>query len=255
VTTWWVPAVVGVALLGTYAVGLARRPRTLPAWPHARTAAWAAGGLLGAAAVSPPLDLLATTDPRAHMTQHLLLGMYAPLGLVLGTPVTLLLGSASPAGRRRASRVLRSRPVHVLSRPAVAAVLDVGAPFVLHLTTPGGAVLADPVGRRLVLVHFLAAGCLFTWSVAGSDPAPRRPGIVGRVVVLVGAAGAHAFLAKLLYARAVEASAHSAVAHHADERAAEAARWMYYGGDGAELLLAVVLFATWYRRRRARRAW
>ncbi len=28
----------------------------------------------------------------------------------------------------------------------------------------------------------------------------------------------------------------------------QAARWMYYGGDLAELVLAVLLFAKWYRR-------
>ena len=29
----------------------------------------------------------------------------------------------------------------------------------------------------------------------------------------------------------------------------QAARWMYYGGDLAEVVLAVLLFAEWYRRR------
>jgi putative membrane protein len=95
-----------------------------------------------------------------------------------------------------------------------------------------------------VHVHFLAAGYLFAWAIAGPDPAPRRPGIGTRTAVLVLAAGAHSYLGKLLYARAGE------LPHGAGHGASEmevAAQWMYYGGDLAELLLAAALFATWYR--------
>lgn len=270
---WWAAAAVAGALLAPYAAGLARRPRTLPAWSSWRTTAWATGALLAAAAVGPPLADLAATDHRAHMVQHLVLGMYAPLGLVLGAPGRLLLGSVSPRRARRLSHVLRGGPVHVLVHPVTAAVLDVGALFVLYLTPLEAAVRADPALRWLVLGHFLAAGCLFTWSVAGTDPGPRRPSVRARALVLVAAAGAHATLAKLLYARAVgggDATAHDAVhdpvhdavhdavhgAVHGAGSRADAAVWMYYGGDGAELLLAVALLATWYRRRgaRARRA-
>ncbi len=254
---WWPTALATGALLAPYAVGLARRPPTLPAWSPWRTAAWVTGALLVAVAVSPPLAGLAATDHRAHMVQHLLLGMYAPLGLVLGAPARLLLGSVGPARGRRVSHLLHSAPVHVLSHPVPAAVLDVGALFVLYLTPLEAAVRAEPLVRWLVLGHFLAAGCLFTWSIAGTDPAPRRPVVRARALVLVAAAGAHAALAKLLYARAVRAGdvhASHAGAHDAAHRA-DAAVWMYYGGDGAELLLAVALLATWYRRRspRARR--
>ena len=39
--------------------------------------------------------------------------------------------------------------------------------------------------------------------------------------------------------------------HDASAIGTEAAvpQWMYYGGDAVELLLAVALFAAWYRRR------
>jgi putative membrane protein len=58
-------------------------------------------------ATSPPLEALAHADARGHMAQHLLLGMYAPLALVLGAPLTLLLGSIPlpPAGPLPASSV------------------------------------------------------------------------------------------------------------------------------------------------------
>ncbi len=249
---WWLAAAAAAALVAPYAAGVARRPATLPPWSPWRTTAWVTGALLVAASVSPPLADLAVTDHRAHMVQHLLLGMYAPLGLVLGAPARLLLGSVRPRRGRRLSHLLRSAPVHVLSHPVTAGLLDVGALYVLYLTPLEAAVRGDPALRWLVLGHFLAAGCLFTWSIAGTDPGPRRPSVRARAVVLVAAAGAHAALAKLLHARAVRGG-HGPSDHtgtHDPAHAAEAAVWMYYGGDGAEVLLAVALLATWYRRRR-----
>jgi putative membrane protein len=251
---WWLAAGAAAALIAPYAAGLARRPRTLPPWSPWRTTAWVTGALVVAAAVSPPLADLVATDHRAHMVQHLLLGMYAPLGLVLGAPARLLLGSVRPHRGRRVSHLLRSAPVHVLSHPVMAGLLDVGALYVLYLTPLGAAVRGDPALRWLVLGHFLAAGCLFAWSIAGTDPGPRRPSVRARAAVLVAAAGAHAALAKLLYARAVRGG-DGHLDHpgtHDPAHSAEAAVWMYYGGDGAELLLAVALLATWFRRRGAR---
>ncbi len=170
------------------------------------------------------------------MVQHLLLGMFAPPALVLAAPGTLLLG-ALPVGRRGIARMLmRSRVLHVVTHPVTAAVLSVGGLFVLYLTPLHAVAAADPDVRRLVNLHILLAGVLFAWSVAGIDPAPRRPSMTTRVVVLVAAGAAHAYLAKLLYTRDLHGM-------H------EAAQLMYYGGDIAELALAVALFAGWYRRR------
>jgi putative membrane protein len=232
------------ALLLPYLLALAVRPGTLPRWAPWRTAAWVAGVVLVAAALGPPLATVAHHDHRAHMAQHLLLGMYAPLGLVLGAPLTLLVGSLTRAPRRRLVALLRSRPAHVLAHPGTAALLSVGGLFLLYLT-PLYAVTAErPVVHALVLTHLLLAGALLTWSIAGPDPAPNRPGMLTRVTVLVLAAGAHAFLAKLVHARAdVLATGHGGPAG-----LREAARWMYSGGDVAEVALAVMLFTWWYRR-------
>lgn len=93
--------------------------------------------------------------------------------------------------------------------------------------------------------HFLAAGHLFAWVVAGPDPAPRRPSVPARLVVLGVAIVGHAALSQLLYAGAlVQVSA------PADDRRT-GAELMYYGGDVAELALAVALVTTWRPRRAA----
>ncbi|GEA89329.1 cytochrome c oxidase assembly protein [Cellulomonas cellasea] len=236
--------VVGVVLVA-YLLGAARLrahgPRGWSAW---RTAAFTAGALLVAAALAPWPDAVLGGGARAHMAQHLVLGMLAPLGLVLGAPVRLLLG-AVPRARRPVARVLRLRAVHVAGHPAAAALLHVGGLWVLYLTPLYARSLDAPAVHHLVQVHFLLAGYLFAWSLVGPDPAPGRPSLRVRAVVLVLAAAAHAVLAKLLYAQA--GTLPPGAANPAAE-AEQAAQWMYYGGDVAEVLLVVLLCAEWYRR-------
>ena len=127
-----------------------------------------------------------------------------------------------------------------------ALVLNVGGMAALYATPLYAATQASPVLHALVHVHFLAAGCLFTHAVlAGPDPAPHAPGLRTRLNVLFVAIAAHAVLAKLMYGYGLPRG----TAHGPDEVRA-AARLMYYGGDLAEGLLAVALFARWYRSRR-----
>ncbi|MDQ2624557.1 MAG: cytochrome c oxidase assembly protein, partial [Actinomycetota bacterium] len=245
-TGWWASAAVGGLLALGYLGAVLARPATLPRWNPWRTAAWLAGAATVAVALSPPLMELARVDHRAHMTQHLLLGMYAPLGLVLAAPVSLALGTAPRRLQLALTGVLRSTVVHVVAHPVAAAILSTGTLFVLYLTPLFEATQRLPAAHGLLLVHLVVGGCLYTWSIAGPDPAPRRPGMTSRIVVLVGAAGAHAYLAKVLYARA---ELHSSYGAHGAAEAQGAAQLMYYGGDLAEILLAMTLFAAWYQRR------
>ncbi len=217
-------------------------------WPGWRAASLSIGlGLVGVA-VSPAVHAFGQHDPRGHMIQHLLLGMFAPLALVLAAPVTLLLGVLPVACRGPVRRLLRSRALHGLAHPATAAVLDMGGLYLLYLTPLYIFTTTNTLAHHLVNVHFLLAGYLFTWSIVGPDPAPRRPTITIRALVLIAAGAAHAYLAKVLYARASELPGGSP---HDLGQAQAAAQLMYYGGDLAELALAVALFATWYHTGRA----
>jgi putative membrane protein len=85
------------------------------------------------------------------------------------------------------------------------------------------------------MIHFVLSGGLFAWVVAGPDPAPHRPSVPMRLVVLGVAIAAHATLSQLLYA-GVWVQIPSGVA---DRQAG--ATIMYYGGDVAELLLAFAM--------------
>ncbi|MGY1984897.1 cytochrome c oxidase assembly protein [Blastococcus sp. SYSU DS0669] len=244
---WIATVLLAGAAIAVYLVATGRaRHRLQRPWPVARTAGWTVGVVLLAAAVSPPLAAFAHQEPAGHVVQHLLLGMFAPLGLVLAAPVTLLLGASSTPVRRRIGTVLGSRYLHVLGHPFTAALLATGTLYLLYLTPLYAAAIGDALLHTLLNVHFLLAGCLFVWAIAGPDPAPGRPGMGTRLAALFASTAAHGYLAKLLYA-------HAALLPPGAEQGVAgkelAARWMYYGGDLAELLLAIALFVAWYRGR------
>src|SRR3954452_16288390 len=112
----WVSAAPLLVLIGLLVLGYLLAAAYAPCrWNQWRTAAWIAGCAVLAVAVSPLPG--GYGDPRTHMAQHLLLGMLAPLGLVLAAPVTLLLRVATPRSRHAVARVLRSRPVHLIGHP------------------------------------------------------------------------------------------------------------------------------------------
>lgn len=236
--------VAGVAL--TYVILASRRRRDPRGWGAWRTGSFLAGSLLLALALVPQLSPFPAGDFRGHMHQHLLIGMYAPLGLVLGAPVTLLLRSLAPRHGQRVGRLLRSRPAHVLAHPVTALALNLGGLALLYFTPLYTHTASNPILHHLVHLHFLAAGYLFAWVIAGPDPAPCRPSVPTRLVVLAVAITGHAVLSQLLYA-----GAFVDVPVPADQRRG-GAELMYYGGDIAELLLALALVTTWRPQRRPR---
>jgi putative membrane protein len=244
---WWISGLVVVVpvLLYVSAVRI-RRARMDRSWSPLRLAAFVLGTALVGAAVSPPLAAFAHSDPVGHMLQHLLMGMYAPLAVVVSAPVTLALGASAAGPRRVLARLLHSRAAGLLGRPVVAAGAHLGGLFAVYLTPLHRAAFESAPVHAAVTLHFFLAGCLYAWAIARPDPAPRRPGVGVRATVLLVSAGGHAFLAKLLYARAAELSTG---AGFPAERMEQAAVWMYYGGDLAELALSVLLFGEWYRRR------
>lgn len=248
---WFAAAMAGCLLAAiTYRSGVARLRRRLGRrWSPWRSASLLAGLVLIAAVTFPPLAALAHADVRVHMLQHLLLGMLAPLALVLSAPMTLLLGAVDSSTGRQVGVLLRSAPVHVLSHPAAAALIHVGALFVLYLTPLYALSHAHPAGQALVQWHFVAAGYLYAWSLVGPDPAPRRAGLGVRLAVLLAAAAAHAYLAKVLFAGAGQLPPGTG---HPVAQAQAAAQLMYYGGDVVEILLLVALLSVWYRRRAPR---
>lgn len=231
-----VPPAVGIGLLaGAYL--LLTRYGVRP-WSRWRTAAFLTGCALLAAALLPPIAAFAHEDFRGHMLQHLLIGMYAPLALVSGAPITALLRALPVRRARRLTRVLRSRYLRPLAHPITALGLSTGGLAVLYFTPAYNAVAARPGAHWLLHAHFLLSGCLFCWVIAGPDPAPARPGLRARLVVLGLAIAVHAAIAQLMYGGFL-IDVHAPIA-----QVRGGAELMYYGGDIAELLLAAALIAN-----------
>jgi putative membrane protein len=131
--------------------------------------------------------------------------------------------------------VLRSRIARAVAHPVTALVLSTGGLVALYLTPLYARMLADPALHQAVTVHFVLSGCLFAWVVAGADPAPHRPTVPVRLLLLGVAIAVHATLSQLLYAGAYV----QVPAAVADRQAG--ATLMYYGGDVAEVLLALAV--------------
>lgn len=237
----FVPLLLPVVLFALYAVAVLRERGR---WPAHRTGFFALGCLLIAHAVSPTMLDWAAVDARGHMLQHLLLGMFAPLALILAWPGTLFLRGMPVGVARWAVRLLATPPMRAVTHPFVAGFLSVGGLYVIYLTPFGHVLAANPWGHGWLLIHFLVSGTLFAWAIAGPDPAPERPDHTVRLVALFLSAGAHGVLAARLGAFPVGMGANEV----------EAASWMLYFGDVGEALLALAFFHSWRTARRRRGA-
>lgn len=238
----WVGIVLVAILSAAYAFAAHSQGRRGQPWSPWRRAAFAGGAALLAIALLPPVMAWAHGSLKGHMVQHLLMGMFAPLGLVLGAPGTLLLRSVPVRAARRIMAFLAAGPVRLLVHPFTALILDIGGMYLLYLTPLYALSLADPMVHALVHVHFVISGYLFTWSIAGPDPAPHRPGRGTRLAALFVATAAHAILGKLMYGYGFPRGT-----NYDPEEIQAAAQLMYYGGDMAEMLLAAAFFSAWLR--------
>lgn len=239
-----IPVFIFCIVLVLYPLAVIRQYLTRGYWSLWRTASFLAGMTLLGTALTPPLVNLAHHDIRAHMAQHLLIGMLAPLALVLSAPLTLMLRSLPVKMSRWLIRLLHGEFFVWLTHPFTAFGLNIGGMYLLYLTPIFSLSMTNAGVHYLMHVHFFLAGYLFTWVIAGPDPAPRRPSFKLRLGVLFLAMAAHAILSKLMYVHLLPADT-----PFTSDAIRSAAQWMYYGGDFAEVLLAIALFYHWYQQR------
>ncbi|MGZ4591921.1 MAG: cytochrome c oxidase assembly protein, partial [Actinomycetes bacterium] len=200
----WVPdgfALTFLALaVALYATGVLVLHRRGVAWPVGRTISWAAGLAVFAWATVGGLGLYSHVLFSAHMVAHMLLSMVAPIGLVLGAPVTLALralpGPRTPGElgpRQLLQAALHSRAARLITHPLLALALFVGSLYALYFTPLFPSLMSHHLGHVAMEFHFLAVGFLFFWVLVGIDPAPRRLPPVARIGLLFAAMPFHAF--------------------------------------------------------------
>ena len=118
-------------------------------WPRARSAAFAGGLFL--IVVSPPSPGSRSTTGRCSASTSCSTccsGWSRRCFLVLGAPVTLALQACRRPAQQRLLRVLHSRPVAVVTHPAVVWVLFGGTLVVLYFTGLYELSLRNDVGAR-----------------------------------------------------------------------------------------------------------
>jgi len=169
-------------------------------WRLYRLFLWLAGISCALSAVTGPLAARSPQDFTAHMLGHLLLGMLAPLLMVLGCPMTLLLRTLKVEHARNLSRILKSNPIRLISHPIVASLLNVGGLWILYLTSLFQTMHHNGLLHILVHLHVFLAGYFFTSAFIYADPQPHRTGYLYRSIVLILALACHSILSKYIYA-------------------------------------------------------
>lgn len=195
----------------------------------------------------------------AHMVQHMVLVMLAPIFLVLGAPVTLALralpirndGSYGP--RELLLGLVHSRWSGFFANPIVAAVNVVGSMIVFYYSPLFQWSLSNHLIHLWMIVHFTLAGYLFVNVLIGIDPGPRRPGFPMRLVLLFATMAFHAFfgLALTVGTQLLAASWFGGlglpwgVDALRDQQEGGAFAWGF--GEIPSLVLAVALGVAWMR--------
>lgn len=208
-------------------------------WPFFRIVFWTLGMISAVLAITGPLAKQAHLDFKAHMIVHLLLGMLAPLFMVLAAPMTLLFRTLNVKTARKLSVVLRSKYVRIVSHPIAASFLNIGGLWVLYTTDLYAEMHANIFLHLFVHIHVFLAGYVFTASFLSIDPTPHRFGFIFRAIVFVLAAAGHSILSKYIYAHPPSGVS--------EEQAQLGGMLMYYGGDAVDIVMIIILCYQWYK--------
>ena len=248
-----VALLVVLALAALYALGVVTLRRRGAAWSAGRSLAAGGGFVVVAWATSGGLSEYDDSWFSAHMAQHMLLAMIAPLLLALSAPITLALRTLPLRPRRWLLAALHSRVAKVLGFPLVGWVLFVGNPFVLYFSDLYPATLEHPVLHAWLHIHFLVSGSLFFWPLIGLDPVPGRVAHGFRVLLVLAALPFHAFLgvAIMSHSSLIAAAHYTALGRApfadllADQKLGGGLLWA--SGDLIGAALLVAMLSQWMR--------
>lgn len=152
---------------------------------------WVVGCAVVVVSTSSGLKAYGNALFSVHMAEHTALTMIAPVLLVGGAPITLLLrvlpttGTTGGAACRRALLiVLSSRGLQLVLNPVAAFALFVGSSYLVYFTPVFDVLVRYHWGHVVMSVVFLATGYLFFWVTVGIDPGPRRLPFLARLGLL-----------------------------------------------------------------------
>ena len=169
-------------------------------WPIGRTLAFAIGISAVDFATSGGLGVYSRFAFSNHMMAHMVLGMIAPIGIVLGAPITLALRTL-PQGRNKEEwgvrgafiAILHSKLSRIYTNPVFALAIFDGSLFVLYFTPLFGNLMQGHSGHFFMSLHFLLAGVLFFQVIIGVDPMPNKIPHLVKIIIIFAAMSIHAF--------------------------------------------------------------
>ena len=189
-----------IFLVALYIKGVVILTKRGDKWPVGRTVAFALGISAVDFATSGGLGLYSHFAFANHMMAHMVLGMIAPIGIVLGAPITLALRTL-PLGRNQQESGIRGIFIELLhsklskfyTNPVVALAIFDGSLFALYFTPLFGNIMQGHSGHFFMSLHFLLAGFLFFQVLIGIDPLPRKVPHIAKIIVIFAAMSIHAF--------------------------------------------------------------
>jgi putative copper resistance protein D len=192
-------AIICVAAVVAYLVGVRRLAKRGDKWPMLRTVSWVSGMAVLFYTTSGALNAYQEYLFSVHMIGHMILAMGIPVLLVPGAPVTLLMRAVEK--RTDNSRGIREWvlwAVHTkyatfIANPIVAAVLFASSLVTFYYTPLFSWATQEHIGHQWMVVHFLITGYLFAQALIGIDPGPARLPYAARLLLLIATMAFHAF--------------------------------------------------------------
>lgn len=191
VLTQWrldIPLLTALAVAAAvYLCGVVRVDRRHPArrWPAGRTLAYLTGLATVWAALSSFVGIYATTFFWIHMIQHLLLIMVAPALLVVGRPLILVMHASRNPWHTRVKRLLRSRPVTIVTCPAVSVPIYAATVVGTHLTAFQNVAVTHSAAAMAEIALYLIAGYLYFLPSIGDEPIRWRLSAPAKMVAVL----------------------------------------------------------------------
>lgn len=256
VSRWRIDLIFGplaiVAAVG-YLWGVRRYRRSGRSWPGVRTVSWVAGCVVILVATSSGIGTYATGVFSVHMAAHMLLAVLAPVLLVLGHGLTLVLDLGGDRTRVRMRSLLDSPWVRFASHPGVALAVVATSLFGLYATGLFDVIVLDHWSHPVMDTAALGSGILVFWPLLGrSVPARALPGL-GSLAVVFSVMVLHAGFSIWLLSRAQPVGRQFYAALQlpfltdllADQRRGAVAAWVI--GELGLVLAVVTLLRRWSR--------
>lgn len=229
-------------------------------WPIGRTVAFALGITAIDYAVNGGLGVYAQVAFSFHMISHMVLATLAPIGIVLGAPITLALRTL-PIGRTQDERgvrgyaiaILHSRYSSIITHPVSALIIFEASLFALYFTNLFNWLMSYHFGHFFMGLHFLLSGILLFFVIIGVDPTPQKSPFIFRIVILFVAISIHAFFSVALMSSSqlVDGGYFAEIARpwwpdfFADQKMGASIGWAM--GEIPILLALIATFLQWIR--------